>query len=113
VLQRIKPMLAPRAVIRTDSARHYPAPIKRVLPDVEHQQVLSRRARSIGQGELKKGFDAIFSLNHTAAMIRDCTSRTVRRTWATSKRMDRLETHLLVYARHHNLHRLKVLPAGA
>jgi len=61
-----------------------------------------------GQGELKKiGFDPLFSLNHTAAMIRDGVSRLVRKTWGNSKRMDRLEDHLFVYAHYHNTVRLQ------
>ena len=106
VLERIKPMLTERPILRSDSALHYPAAVARILPDAVHERVLSRRPIPHGNGELKEGFDPIFAFDHTAAMVRDCVSRLVRKTWGTSKRMDRLETHLLVYAHHHNLHRI-------
>jgi len=57
----------------------------------------------VGQGELKRGgYDPLFSLNHTAAMIRANINRLFRRTWCTSKRIDRLEGHLLLYTDYHN-----------
>jgi len=43
-----------------------------------------RRECVVGQGELKGGgFDPLFSLNHTCAMIRAHVSRLFRRTWNT------------------------------
>lgn len=108
VLDKVRPMLAANAQITTDCALHYPGPIIRHLPNVRHVRVRSRRARSVGQGELKRGgFDPIFSFNHTAAMFRDRVSRLVRRTWANSKRQDRLESHLYIYAHFHNTVLLK------
>ena len=57
----------------------------------------------MGQGELKKiGFDPLFDLNHTAAMIRANINRLFRRTWCTTKRADRLEAHLELYVQYHN-----------
>jgi hypothetical protein len=110
VLRRIGPMLAQGCQLTSDSAPRYPAPVKRLLPHVTHVTVLSRKGCVTGQGELKKtGFDPLFTLNHTAAMIRDGTSRMVRRTWANSKRFDRLESHLLVYAHFYNEVYLKSL----
>jgi hypothetical protein len=57
----------------------------------------------VGQGELKKvGRDPLFSLNHTCAMLRANLNRLFRRTWCTTKRIDRLEAHLWIYVRFHN-----------
>ena len=43
-----------------------------------------------GQGELRdKRFDPMFALNHTCAMLRANINRLFRRTWCTSKRIDR------------------------
>jgi hypothetical protein len=57
----------------------------------------------VGQGELKRGgFDPLFSLNHTAAMFRDRLKRLSRRTWCTTKRPDRLQLLLDLYAWYHN-----------
>jgi hypothetical protein len=103
VLERIAPMLKPGGQVSTDCALHYPEPIARLVPHAVHLAFRSRKARVTGQGELKKiGFDPLFALNHTAAMVRDRTSRLVRKTWANTKRLDRLEAHLLVYAHFHN-----------
>ena len=57
----------------------------------------------VGQGELKRGgFDPLFALNHTAAMYRDRIKRLSRRTWCTTKRADRLQLLVDLYAWHHN-----------
>ncbi len=53
-------------------------------------------------GELKKGFDPLFSLNHTCAMTRDRIKRLARKTWAISKKKEFLELHLAIYVDHHN-----------
>jgi hypothetical protein len=56
-----------------------------------------------GQGELKVGgFDPIFSLNHTCAMLRANINRLFRKTWCTTKKMEMLEHHLAIYALYHN-----------
>ena len=96
--------------IRSDSHPYYPPLIKEVFPKAVHDTVKSRRAASTGQGELKKGrWDPIFSLNHTAAMFRDNVSRLVRRTWATTKRRDRLGDHMYLYVVWHNRKILETL----
>jgi hypothetical protein len=109
VLKRVKPMLSAKPIITTDCALHYPGPIRSVLPFAKHVKHKSRKERIGGQGELKKiGLDPLFSLNHTAAMIRDGVSRMIRKTWCNSKRQDHLELHLYIYANYRNNHRLKV-----
>ncbi len=50
------------------------------------------------------GFDLLFSLNHTAAMCRDRIKRLSRRTWCTTKRPDRLQLLMDLYAWHRNEH---------
>lgn len=57
--------------ITSDSHNRYPDVIKKWLPGATHRQVKGRRGCVAGQGELKVGGrDALFSLNHTAAMLR-------------------------------------------
>src|SRR5690606_19374474 len=61
------------------------------------------RACVVGQGEMKAGgFDPLFSLNHTCAMYRDNTKRLSRRSWCTTKRVDRLQCLLELYTVFHN-----------
>jgi hypothetical protein len=57
----------------------------------------------VGQGELKRGgFDLLFALNHSCAMVRDNLKRLSRRTWCTTKRPDRLQCLLNLYICAHN-----------
>ena len=103
VLKRIQPMMGLNSQITTDKAPRYPEPIARILKGVFHSSDYGRKARSDGQGELKRGgFDPLFTLNHTAAMTRDGIGRMVRKTWGNSKRIERHKAHFWVYAHYHN-----------
>ena len=87
------------AVIKSDQNPHYPADVIRFFPKAEHRRYAGRRGSLGGQGELKKGgFDPLFSLNHTCAMLRANVNRLFRKTWCTTKRADRLRAHLFLYA---------------
>jgi hypothetical protein len=44
----------------------------------------------------------LFPINHTFAMMRDCISRLVRRTWAASKRRQMLDVHFWVWVAYRN-----------
>jgi IS1 family transposase len=104
-LERIAPQKVP---ILTDQWPAYPHWIRATLPEAKHSTVKGRRGCVVGQGELKRGgFDPLFSLNHTAAMLRANVNRLHRRTWCTTKRMDRLELHLWLYVNFHNETRIK------
>lgn len=99
----LKDLVVEDALIKSDSNPHYPSDVKRHFPKARHATYVSRRSSLGGQGELKKtGFDPIFSLNHTCAMARYKISRLIRRTWCTTKRMDRLWLHLQIFAHAHN-----------
>lgn len=106
VLHKIRPMLRWNGFITTDSAQRYPAPIAAILRGTTHQTILSRRAHTMGHGELKRiGFDPLFSFNHTAAMVRDGIGRLVRKTWCTTKKLQRLEDHIAMFAYYRNTER--------
>ena len=103
VFATLRDLVHEDAVIKSDANPHYPADVKRFFPKAQHIQYMSRRSSLGGQGELKKTvFDPIFSLNHTCAMARYSLARLIRRTWCTTKRMDRLWLHLMIYAHFHN-----------
>jgi hypothetical protein len=109
LLQRVRPRIASGAVLRSDECPRYPSVIRRGLPTVVHQTVKGRRSCIAGQGELKKiGFDPLFALNHTAAMLRANVNRLIRRTWCTTKKRERLKDHLTLYMAYHNLSLYKV-----
>ncbi len=104
LLLRVRPRIAAEAEILSDQCPRYPAVIREVFPQVTHRTEKGRGARPYGQGELKKGgFDPLFALNHTAAMIRANINRMIRKTWCTTKKMDRLKDHLTLYMASHNL----------
>ncbi len=104
VLQELKSCTAREFLIKSDESQHYPGLIKRILQNATHITYKGRRGSIVGQGELKAvGFDPLFSLNHSFAMIRDNLKRLSRRTWCTTKRPDKLELMLAMYAWFHNL----------
>ncbi len=104
VIDDVKNCLKSSSIIKTDKSPHYCRPLKSVFPKNVIKTYKGRKARENGLGELKKGgFDPIFSLNHTAAMIRDNLKRMARKTWATTKKAANLELALFMYAWAHNL----------
>jgi transposase-like protein len=99
----VKPLLREDAILTSDDNPHYPKFVKKLLPGVTHRTVKGGRGSSTGQGELKKlHFDPIFSLNHTFAMLRANICRLIRRTWCTTKNMQRLHDHISIYVDYHN-----------
>ncbi len=103
LFKKIKPLVRPDALIKSDQNPYYVAQVKRHFPHAKHQRFKGRRGSSTGQGELKKvKFDPLYTLNHTCAMLRANINRLVRKTWCTTKRPDRLYAHLVLYAQFHN-----------
>jgi len=103
LLAELQGIFTPSVQISTDQKPQYPAWLKPHFPKAEHRASMGRRGCVVGQGELKRiGFDPLFSLNHTCAMIRYGVNRLARRTWSTTKKLERLEAHLELYARFHN-----------
>ena len=99
----IKPYLSPSLEIKSDENPKYPSWIRPHFPDARHLKYKGRRGCVVGQGELKRGgFDPLFSINHTAAMLRAHISRLFRRTWNTTKKKERLATHIEIYVQAHN-----------
>lgn len=81
----------------------YATVMRRHYPNAPHRRFPGGRGCVTGQGELKKlRFDPLFSLNHTCAMLRANINRLFRRTWCTTKKVERLEQHLAVYMDFHN-----------
>lgn len=99
----VRPYLAREFILKSDESPRYPGIFKRQLPGGRHIPYKGRRGCVIGQGELKAGgFDPIFSLNHSAAMVRDNLKTLTRRTWCTIKRPDRFQYLLNLYMVWHN-----------
>ncbi len=112
-LESARPWVLPDAEFLSDSCPRYPRVLKACFPQARHRTVNSRRGCIVGQGELKRGgFDPIFSLNHAFATLRADNSRLIRRTWNTTKRISRLEDHLVLCAVGHNQRILESLARG-
>lgn len=103
MLSQISSKIPQDHIIRSDENPHYPKFVRKWCPQSSHLRVKGARGSDYGQGELKKiGFDPLFSLNHTFAMCRANINRLFRKTWCTTKRMDRLSAHLDLYVKYHN-----------
>lgn len=103
LLTNLKTVVSPDAKFETDQHPHYANSLKEHFPKSCHKQYKGRRGCIVGQGELKAGgFDPLFSLNHTCAMLRYKISRLIRRTWVTTKLPENLQRHIEIYIAHHN-----------
>jgi hypothetical protein len=97
------PVAHEQSIFTSDENPHYRKLLKKHHPFCTHKTVKGRRAAVVGQGELKKGgFDPIFSVNHTCAMLRANMNRLFRRTWCTTKNKQGLIDHLNMYVSFHN-----------
>ena len=100
---RMQPLVAGGATIRSDQNPHYPSDVKTYFPSCTHVTTKGLRGAITGQGELKKTqFDPLFSLNHTCAKSRADINRLIRKTWCTTKKAERLDLHLSIFALYHN-----------
>lgn len=105
LFQRIQSQVDPCAIIKSDENPHYGPDVKKYFPKAEHKTYKGRRGCVVGQGEIKAGgFDDIFSLNHTFAMLRANINRLFRRTWNTTKKKECLSTHIELYMLFHNMY---------
>ena len=103
VLNAASTYLSPTVLIESDEHKHYAAEISPILPAATHLQYRSVRGSLTGQGELKRtGFDPLFAINHTLAMMRDNIKRLARRTWCTTKRQSALDDIIAIYVHYHN-----------
>jgi hypothetical protein len=103
-LAAISHVAAADLLVKSDQCPRYPKLVRKHLPGAEHKTFKGRRGCVVGQGELKGGgWDPLFSLNHTCAMVRDNVKCLSRRTWCTTKRVDRLQCRLDLYVGAHNV----------
>ena len=103
VFTNLKPKTTDFCIVKSDESQHYPMVVKKYFPDGLHLQYKGRMPAIIGQGEMKKGgYDPLFSFNQTAGMLRDNIKRLTRRTWCTTKKIERLKDLLHIYIMYHN-----------
>jgi transposase-like protein len=105
LFQTITPIVSPEVLVKSDEHKLYPGFISAYLPKGKHLTFPSERGCIAGQGEMKKtGFDPIFIVNHTCAMLRGNVNRLIRKTWCTTKDPARLKDHLDVFMFYYNQH---------
>ena len=103
LFKRSRQFVCSTAHFKSDEHPLYPKVLSKHFPKAIHERFKGRRGCVVGQGELKAGgFDPLFSLNHTCAMIRDSVGRLVRRTWCTTKKLENLRDHIEIYVDYHN-----------
>jgi hypothetical protein len=103
LFNEMKPYIAKNAVIGSDRHPHYSKSLKRHFPDCNHKNFKGVRGCITGQGELKKvGYDPLFAINQTFAMLRDNLKRLSRRTWCTTKKIEALDDQIAIYIDFHN-----------
>ena len=103
LFSRIKKRVCRQALIQSDDDPHYRRLLKRFFPHCTYETFKSIPSCVTGQGELKKtGFDRLFRINHTLAMLRANINRLIRKTWCTTKKVDSLRDHIMVYVDFHN-----------
>ena len=103
LFKRIAPYIDEEAKISSDESVFYPILVRKHFPIADYKRFKGAKSAATGQGELKKqGFDPLFSVNHTFAMMRYGMSRLVRRTWCTTKCIKSLENHIALYVDFHN-----------
>ncbi|AGH95834.1 hypothetical protein [Pseudobdellovibrio exovorus] len=103
LFRRTQSIIDEKAHFKSDEYPLYADVLRKYFPNSTHEQFKGRKGCVVGQGELKAGgWDPLFSLNHSAAMIRDGLGRLVRKTWCTTKRLDRLRDQLEIYIDYHN-----------
>lgn len=104
VLEAVKTVAHPDLVLVTDDSPKYPRRVRRTLPTVTHRAV--RRVPPVLAQRRRNVDDPLFALNVTAAKLRSDLSRLSRKTWVTTKKLDRLQAHLDFYVAWHNGYRL-------
>jgi len=104
LFKELRPHIEELAELKSDENPHYISSVRRYFPRAEYKRYPGRRGCVVGQGELKAGgFDPLYSLNHSFAMLRANINRLFRRTWNTTKKAERLSLHIAIYALYHNL----------
>lgn len=103
MMSAIVPLVTENPTFKSDQNPHYPKYLAEAFKSYTHQAFKGRRGCVVGQGELKEGgHDPLFSLNHSCAMFRDNLKRLTRKTWCTTKKIERLQHLVDLYVSFHN-----------
>jgi hypothetical protein len=97
--------------IKSDSKPQYRKIAKEVFPENFHeifiaQENKEKRRELKYTNQEKRIFDPLFALNQRFAKLRDHIKRLARRSWCTTKKIENLERHILLYAAENNGYQL-------
>lgn len=103
LFQELYKKLHPKISISSDKCSFYEPVVSAYFPQAIYTQFKGKKGSVYGQGELKKTvYDPLFYINQTFAMLRSNINRLVRKTWCTTKKVQRLADHLALYMWVHN-----------
>ena len=98
LFKELRQKVSPTIQLASDECPFYKGVVSDYFPRATYTQFKGKKGCVTGQGELKKtGFDWLFSVNHTFAMMRSDVNRLIRKTWCTTKKIDGLVAHLNIY----------------
>lgn len=83
--------------IASDAHPSYEKLFRKAVPHAEIKQIPQGKQRKFGHAH-----DELFMINHTCALLRQDLSRLRRRTWITTKDIERLKAHLWLYVAYRN-----------
>lgn len=95
VLYKVGICAKPNTILITDGKPDYPKYCKKIIPEIIHKPIPNRLKTT-------KNRESLFTLNYTAAKIRNDLSRMARKTWVTTKKKERLQAHLDLYIAYNN-----------
>jgi transposase-like protein len=90
--------------LTTDADPRYLNQVRQELPSATHRSIKRRFAKK----DRRNAEDHLFTLNYTAAKIRNDLSRMGRKTWVTTKKIACLQAHLDLYVAFNNGYSLPV-----
>ena len=105
VFQKIMACSRDRLTIYSDAQNAYPAIAKKIVPHADFQTFKSIRAK-LKTGNRRNKDDKLFAINLLAAKLRHDLSRMARKSWVTTKQIDRLQAHLDLYIAFNNGYKL-------
>jgi hypothetical protein len=88
--------------IESDESTAYFKIIKKVIPKAIYRRVKKMLPFYIPKDEQRKMKKPLFVVNYTCAKLRNDLSRLARKTWVTTKKMERLQSHLDLYIAFNN-----------
>lgn len=104
VLKTLESQIRTDCHITTDAKPHYPLEVREYFPKASLKQIKNRgsRLKRLLQARRRNIQDPMFGLNLVAAKIRHDLSRMGRKVWTTTKKAERLQSHLMLFVAYQN-----------